>query len=537
MNSPIEGVTILNVDDDEAGRYAVTQMLRGAGFDVIEAATGGEALDRVLERPDIVLLDIRLPDIDGFEVCRRIKSDPRTANTTVIHLSASLVAPADKAIGLERGADGYLTEPIGSAELIATVRAFVRIRRAEAAQRFLGAAIATMASSLDVRESMERLARVAVPFLCDVCLVDRIDSDRMAHLVGVAHIDPARAGSVRELARTMGRRAHPQYGLIVPRPDAHDATSHTRLIEQLGASSAICLPLVARERTLGVLTLARLREDRRFGAAELGIARDLAQGAAISIDNARLFEAAQASARTRENLLALVSHDLKNPLGSIAMANAVLSRRLAATPEGASNTRHTDIIQRSTERMDRLITDLLDLASVDAGQLAMDRKPSDIETMLTETVEAHEPMFEQKSIHFETHTDLSSALAYCDRERVQQVLSNLLANAIRFTPHGGLIELRAISDDSNVRFAVRDTGPGIASEHVPMLFERFWQASKTARVGSGLGLSIAKGIVEAHGGRIWVESRVGEGSTFFFTLPIAPESYPPNSPNVTAAQG
>ena len=494
---------ILNVDDDEAGRFAVSVMLESSGFEVWEAATGAETLALLAKKPDIVLLDVQLPDIGGLEICHRIKTDPDTSGITVIHLSASRVEDADKVIGLEGGADAYLVEPIGQAELVAVMRSFVRIRQAEATQRFLASATATMASSLDVEASLQKLAHLAVPFLAEWCWVARFDARGAVTAFACAHADAEQTKRVEQLV------ASPAFDLA-------------RLDSEVGATAHLTLPLLARERVLGALTLASTAEGFRFGRHELAIAEDFAARAAISIDNATLYEDAQRAVRTRDNLLAVVSHDLKNPLNTVVMASDLINDHFAEHNPDPTLIKQTAAIRRAAGRMDRLICDLLDLASIEAGQLAMDRHLTDAEVLLQEIVEFQAPLLAPKSLRLELDAEASELVMYCDKGRIQQVLGNLIGNAVKFTPAQGVIRVRVRDQGSMLEWSVIDSGAGIKAEHLPHLFERFWQVSKAAKVGAGLGLSIAKGIVEAHGGRIRVDSTWGKGSTFSFTVPIAP---------------
>ena len=504
--------TILNVNDDEATRWAVTQTLEGAGYRVVEAGTGEEALERVAQvTPDIVILDIGLPEIDGLEVCRRIKADPATAVITVIHLTASRVAVSDKAQALDAGADGYLTSPVAASELTATVGAFMRIREAEARQRFLASASAAMAQSLDVSSSLQQLARISAPFLGEWAVVHELDEQTGLHRVTHTGRDDD-DGRLLHMDGLLSRLAY-----VV-----HSGELDLRVD---GTGSSIALPISARERTLGTLTL--IRREGGYREADIRAARDLVRRAAISIDNARLYEEAQRAIRTRENLLALVSHDLKTPLGNIRMANEMISDHVAQSPSLAPIAKVSEVIERATTQMSRLITDLLDLASIEAGQLSMERVPTSLDALLHGFAESHRGTVAPKKIALVVEIEPDLAPVVCDRYRIQQVLANLVSNAVKASPAEGTIRLRAerhrLGDGLHdvAKLSVIDEGAGIRADHLPHLFERFWQASKTARIGTGLGLSIVKGIVEAHRGRVWVDTEVEKGSTFSFTLPFA----------------
>jgi signal transduction histidine kinase len=228
---------------------------------------------------------------------------------------------------------------------------------------------------------------------------------------------------------------------------------------------------------------------------------------------------AEAAVATREELLAIVSHDLRNPLGVIVTSASVLQRTPLEGNEGERVHTSAQIILRSADRMNRLIADLLDLAQIQAGQLAVEQKPQDVEELLREGLEMLRPLAARKDLKLDAMTS-GNLPVQCDRERVLQILSNLVGNAIKFTPDGGSIFIEAQATGREARFSVRDTGEGISEEELPRIFDRFWQAQKTNRTGIGLGLSIAKGLVEAHGGHLWVESKLGVGTTFFFTLPL-----------------
>ncbi len=232
---------------------------------------------------------------------------------------------------------------------------------------------------------------------------------------------------------------------------------------------------------------------------------------------------AEAAVATREELLAIVSHDLRNPLGSIVFNAALLQRATIDGEEGEGVHKSAQTILRSADRMTRLIADLLDLAQIQAGKLAVEQMPQDAEGLVRDCVEMLRPLAATRDLK---GTASAGLRVRCDRERVLQILSNLVGNAIKFTPEEGSIFIEAQDTGHEVRFSVRDTGQGISEEELPRVFDRFWQAQKKNRAGIGLGLSIAKGLVEAQGGRLYVESKLGAGTTFFFTLPLAAEITP-----------
>jgi len=256
--------------------------------------------------------------------------------------------------------------------------------------------------------------------------------------------------------------------------------------------------------------------------AEVEAATDLRRYA-IEVDLGHQVLREQKAVQARDDLVAVVSHDLKNPLGVIHLQVGLILRAIPLDREGPWRRLHTSIerIQHATDRMNTLIRDLLDLAKIEAGRFVIEPRPEELESLIEECMELFHPLAGQKRISITQQVRQPEVRVQADRERIFQVFSNLMGNAIKFTPEGGSIQLTAEPVGRAVRFTVKDTGPGIPQEQLPHLFNRYWQAKKRAQEGTGLGLYIAKGIIEAHGGQLWVESQMGSGSTFFFTLPVA----------------
>jgi signal transduction histidine kinase len=291
--------------------------------------------------------------------------------------------------------------------------------------------------------------------------------------------------------------------------------------------SILVIPLVSRGQTLGNVTAAAAagyvftRDDRQLAEA-------LARQGSLAIDNSRLYLDAQQSVRAREEVLAIVSHDLRNPLNAIKLAASLLETSQSLS---ADDREQLEIIGLSAERMHRLIKDLLDVTRLEGGkQLPVEPKPMHVEPLLIETYELFKAQAATSSITLQYHAVPELPAIYADHHRVLQVLSNLIGNAMKFTPQGGIVSFRADPQDGDVLFSVSDTGPGIPKENLQDIFNPYWQAKRAERLGAGLGLPIAKGIVEAHRGRIWVESDPGRGTKFYFTLPIAREEKPVSAP-------
>ena len=406
---------------------------------------------------------------------------------------------------------------------------------AEKRAALLAEASRVLSASFDYQTTLAALVRLAVPALADYCALDIVEDGDRVERIGEAHVDPAKTQLLREVAtfpRSALTERHPlirvmNTGAPVLEADITPAfirasfaePGQRRVVEALGPRSLICVPLVNSGPPLGALTLVTSGSGRRFEVADLSLAADLARRAAVVVEHARLFHEAQQATRARDDVLAVVAHDLRNPLNTVTMA---VSMMLESTPvERVQERRQAEIVRRAADRMNRMIQDLLDVKRMESGRLTIDPELQQPEALINDTVDMLRPLAVGSTIRLDTSIEEGLPPVLADPARIQQVLSNLVGNAVKFTPRDGRITVCAERIDGEVRFAVIDTGPGIPAEQLPHIFGRFWQARSSDRRGIGLGLAIAKGIVEAHSGRIWVESHVGLGSTFYFTLPTA----------------
>jgi PAS domain S-box-containing protein len=405
-------------------------------------------------------------------------------------------------------------------------------RRFEQRQQFLAEAGEKLASSFGSSETLNQVARLAVPTMADGCILEsRVGNGFLAG--AAAHVDPDIEEMLDEISLAGARippKGHPLTEILnSPSPVLLTSAAASRLVaastnpvylkamRAMNPESALFLPLVAREQLIGALTL--FRTTGSFDRDDVEFAEDLARLAALALDNARLHDTVRASLRARDEMVGVVSHDLRNPVAAVKM----LSRMMLRTPEMSETEARDNIelIAQAAEQMDALIRDLLDVNRLDGGKLVISPVPVDPFVLLTDSLQTLRPLVEEKVISLDLQIEASLPKVLADRERIQQALSNLVGNAIKFSPAGSKIVVGARGDADDVIISVLDRGQGIAAEHLPRVFDRYWQSSRTDRQGAGLGLAIAKGIVEAHGGRIWIESRPGEGTTASFSLPSA----------------
>jgi signal transduction histidine kinase len=282
----------------------------------------------------------------------------------------------------------------------------------------------------------------------------------------------------------------------------------------------MAVPLVARGQTLGAVAFLR---GRRFDGRDLALAQELARLTALAIDNVRLHVQRQEAVRQREDLLAIVSHDLRDPLAAIQTSGSLLGKHLATHDLAARTRLPLEVIRRSVTRMERLVGDLLDMSTIESGKLTVVPALTTAASVVADAVDLLRPLALERGCDLVLAGEVDGASVCCDRERVLQVFSNLVGNALKFSPPGAAVTVRAETRGRAVRFSVADLGPGIPADQVVHLFEPYWTRSQTARRGVGLGLYISKALVEAHGGTIAVESSAGVGSTFSFTLPTVPD--------------
>jgi PAS domain S-box-containing protein len=429
-----------------------------------------------------------------------------------------------------RGPDG---RPL---HFIAQMEDITERKRGEAEQQFLAELGPVLASTLDEEEMLQRVVDLVTRRIADFCIVDLVEDGQLLRMT-VSSRDLSKRAVADALWRLPLDRARPyllseavrtRRPMLVQRPSGDvlaamtQSPEHLHIVEGLEIASLVAVPLMASERLAGAIALIASRGSREYDARDVRFAEELAWRTAIALENARLYRKAREATQARDDVLAIVAHDLRNPLSSIAMQAALLRRR--AQPRAGSEATAGEAIQRAAIRMTRLIEDLLDITRMEAGRLSVEQARLAALPFVTECVESQRNLAEAASIELRIDTPHELPDLWADRDRLSQVFENLIGNALKFTAAGGRITIGAEVRESDVLFRVRDTGSGIAAEHLPHLFDRFWQARRTERQGAGLGLPIVKGVIEAHGGRVWVESAPGQGTCFFFTVPQAVKS-------------
>ncbi|HEV8658833.1 MAG TPA: HAMP domain-containing sensor histidine kinase [Thermoanaerobaculia bacterium] len=391
---------------------------------------------------------------------------------------------------------------------------------------FLASAVQELTASLDYQQTIDTLAKLIVPNLAQACTIDIAGADGKLRRAAAAHRNPELAA---KLAADIGKqpREIPEILVKIMQERRVRVVGNISGMHEYATGAPattgtmLVVPLVIRDQTLGAI-IAIAPEGKPFTQDDVPLFAELARHASLAIDNARLYRESQQAVRAREEVLAIVSHDLRNPLNAVTLASSLLQ-----TSDGisAEDREQIDMIAVAAKRMSRLIEDLLDVTRLEGGkQLPIEPSVIEVSSLLEEAFELFKPQAAASSVTLQCAPAKDVPPIHADRHRVLQVLSNLVGNSLKFTPKGGLINCAAERRDGEVLFTISDNGPGIPKQHLSDIFSPYWQAKRAERLGAGLGLPIAKGIVESHGGKIWVESDEGKGTRFYFTLPVAEEA-------------
>lgn len=565
-----EKVNILVVDDRPDKLLTYEVMLAELNENLVRATSGREAL-RWLLRKDfaVILLDVNMPGMDGFETATLIRQRARSETTPIIFVSAVNDSINHVSRGYSLGAVDYILTPVVPQILRAKVAVFVDLFRkteqikeqaeeraklireqaalaeTEAQQKrfaFLADASKTLALSLDSQETFQTLASLIVPRLADFCIIDVADDQGDLQTVAVAQQEGTRlrglhqrcvaSSAVRRIATRVFENGTPEIC-----PTDGDALSKLfeneedcELVQSHNLTSLIAVPLRAHDRVLGTITMVNALPNRACGANELSLAEELAQRAALAVDNAALYKAAR-EARTqaeqanlaKDRFLAMLSHELRTPLTPVLASVSALEGE-EEMPETLRES--LQLIRRNVELEARLIDDLLDLTRISKGKLQLGYEIVDAHKLLRNALEICRAEIDQKQLVLNLELAATNVRLRADPARLQQIFWNLVKNAVKFTPKGGKLSVRTCNDSADaLSVEVEDSGRGIEPGLLPRIFNAFEQGERAHLGGLGLGLAISKALVDAHEGRITAESAGrGKGAKFTVVFPVSTES-------------
>jgi signal transduction histidine kinase/response regulator RpfG family c-di-GMP phosphodiesterase len=566
-----EKVNILIVDDRPDKLLAHEVLLEELDQNLVKATSGKEALRCLLKQEfAVILLDVNMPEMDGFETASLIRQRPRTETTPIIFISAVNDTENHVSRGYSLGAVDYILTPVVPEILRAKIMVFVDLfkkteqikrqaeereefiraqaarREAEARQErlaFLAEASNVLAGSLDYQETFQNLARLVVPRLADFCIVDIADDNGQLRQVAVAHDNAKEEGKLHQLQEHYPATLAAKHGgtrvfqtgksemcCEVTEEVLQEMFEYEKdrtLIRDLRPTSYIAVPLRARDRVLGAITMVNTTPSRSCGPDELSLAEELAQRAALALDNAGLYKAAQ-EARTeaeranlaKDRFLAMLSHELRTPLMPVLTSLLGLEHE-AEVPESIRPA--LQMIRRNVELEARLIDDLLDLTRISKGKVQLSLEHVDAHGLLRNALEICQADIDQKHLALHVKLGAERVQLQADPARLQQIFWNLIKNAVKFTPEGGRLGITTRNDkEGNFCVEVADTGVGIDADSLPKIFKAFEQGERARSGGLGLGLAISKALIETHRGYITAESAGrGQGATFTAVLPLS----------------
>jgi PAS domain S-box-containing protein len=496
-------VTILNVDDTASSRYTKSRILRQAGYTVVEADTGAEGLRLAHELlPQLIVMDVKLPDMSGIDACRQIKADPATRSIPVVQISATFVTAHDQEVGLEGGAEIYLTEPVEPVELTTAVRVLLRLHsierglvQSEARWRsfmgsnIIGVVIMKHGRVMEANDTFLRMTGYTREELIDSGLTWR-------SLTAPESLDRSEAAAAELRMRGTCAPFEKEY-LRKDGSRIWSMTTATLIHDSEDQSMAFVLDI----------------SDRKHAALE--------REAAFAREHAARTQAEEAT-RLKDEFLANLSHELRTPMNAIiGWTHLLRSGRL----EESQRQRALESIDRGARSQAKLIEDLLDVSRIVSGKLSLNLQPVDLAAVIDAALESQRPAAQSKGLKLERGAPPPEFTVMGDAGRLQQVFLNILSNAVKFTPSGGHVSVTLAAKGGETEVTISDTGEGIAPDFLPYVFDRFRQADGTStrsHMGLGLGLAIVRHVVELHGGTVRVASAgVGKGATFIVTMPQA----------------
>jgi signal transduction histidine kinase/DNA-binding response OmpR family regulator len=575
-------VNILVVDDLAEKLLVFKAILDELNENVVTVQSGREALRRLLEQDyAVILLDVNMPDMDGFETAALIRKRPRSEHTPIIFVTA-FADEIHAARGYSLGAVDFILAPVITEILRTKVRVFVDLFRkteqvkqqaeervllaqeqaaraaAEEATRratFLAEASTALASSLDYGATVRRLLELVIPILGDFSAISQVDEQGYLGQTDMAWMHdqglstqtaPGLHALPVVLTPALGRVAADGKSEYLPElatsfsgevaeshlaEDNHLTTSPPNQPTRpphLDLKSAVILPLQVRGRMLGVLTLALGPSRRCYQPADLALAGDLAHRAAIAVDNARLYRDIQESDRRKNEFLAMLAHELRNPLAPIRSAVQIM--RLVG-PHSPDLDRAREVIERQVQHMVRLVDDLLDVSRITRGKINLQMERVDVALVVDGAVETCRPLLDARKHELTVSVPPEPLCVEGDAARLAQIVGNLLNNAAKYTEEGGRVWLTVAREDGDVVLRVRDTGIGIPPDMMPYIFDLFTQVDRSldrSQGGLGIGLTLVHRLVELHHGSVCVQSPgPNQGSEFVVRLPLVQEAKTP----------
>jgi signal transduction histidine kinase/response regulator RpfG family c-di-GMP phosphodiesterase len=565
-----EKVSILIVDDRPDKLLAHEVVLSELKQNLVRATSGKEAL-RCLLKQDfaVILLDVNMPGMDGFETAALIRQRQRSETTPIIFISAVNDTETHVSRGYSLGAVDYILTPVVPEILRAKIAVFVdlfkkneQVKRqveereklirekavlaeAEARQErlaYLADASNVMAGSLDYQKTFHNLAHLVVPRLADFCITLGADDKGVLRQVAVAWSNLSSAPALLRLAEELPSSTAAQMaGAHVLKTgksamccdmsngalqEVFENQEDRDFILSFAPTSFIVVPLKTHDRVLGAIMMVNTTEGRVCGTEELALAEELANRAALAIDNAGLYKAAQKARAeaeranlAKDSFLAMLSHELRTPLTPVLTSVFALEQEENLPAETRAS---LQMIRRNVELEARLIDDLLDLTRISKGKVQLNLEEVDAHLLLRNALEICQADIDQKNLSIRRDFAAERVCLEADPARLQQIFWNLIKNAVKFTPEGGRIGIRTSNDHGQLRVEVSDSGMGIDPETLPKIFNAFEQGERTRLGGLGLGLAISKALVETHHGKLTAESAGrNRGATFTATFPVA----------------
>ncbi|MGZ5100744.1 MAG: ATP-binding response regulator [Usitatibacter sp.] len=552
--SPLDRSSILIVDDRLDKRVVFRTVLEELDQNIVTASSGEEALRWLLDNEcAVILLDVNMPGMDGLETAELIRARRKSAHTPIIFITA-FADEMHTAKGYSLGAVDYILSPVVPNILRSKVKALVQLHRlnaelkkradervalareqaardmAEDSQRrasFLAEATQVMASSLDVETILKGAAALVVPFLADFSAIVLVGEDgnvRARRSSAVAGWDQYLGEERREFDAMLAREqehaiakgAHSASDRLLPPP-------HGDAIDEGPEGEIHAFPLITRGKSRGALLLALGPSSRRLAGADLSLADSLAGRAASALDNCLLYEEIQNADRRKNEFLATLSHELRNPLAPMRATLHMLRVNPALDPPKARSLLET--MDRQVVQMTRLVEDLLDISRITRGVIELRREPIDVASEIRNALESCDGPLEIGRHELVVKLPSEPLKVFADRVRVQQILENLILNAVKYTEPGGRIEVAARLEISEVEITVSDNGIGIAPDKLAQVWDLFVQVDDSherTRKGLGIGLALVKDLVKRHGGSVDVQSDgLGKGSVFTVRLPRA----------------